>query len=86
MLRSKLAELNSINCNYDIFTESLDPYIYNSKEFEKYFDNCGSSKNWIYPVKNIVITHTGNNYILQDQFQFLRTNNGYKLIEVLMGR
>lgn len=81
MINSKLAELNSLGCDYSVFTEGLNPYIYNSKEFEKYFDNCGASKDWIYPVKNIVISHKIDKDILQDQFQFLRTSNGYKLIE-----
>jgi hypothetical protein len=82
LIKSKLLELNSANCDYSIFTEGLNPYIYNSKDFDKYFNNCGASKDWIYPIKNVVINHKINMDILQDQFQFLRTDTGYKLIEM----
>jgi WG containing repeat len=82
VVMSKLGELNAANYSYDIFTDDLNPYIYNSKEFEKYFDNCGAFKKWIYPVKNVVISHSINKDVIQDQFLFLRTNSGYKLIEV----
>jgi hypothetical protein len=82
LIKSKLLELDSANCDYNIFTDGLNPYIYNSKDFVKYFDNCGASKDWIYPIKTIVITHKINKDILQDQLGFLRTDKGYKLIEI----
>ncbi len=82
LLHLKLLGLNSSNSNYAISTEGLNSYIYTSKEFEKYFDNCGASKNWIYPVKNVVINNKIDNNIVQDQLGFLKTDHGYKLIEV----
>lgn len=82
IIKEKLTEVSQPNCDYNIFTEGLNPYTYCSHEFQKYFDNCGQSKDWIYPLKVIVINHKINNDILQDHIIFLRTDKGYKLIEI----
>jgi hypothetical protein len=84
LISSELTALRSSKCNYEVFKEDLNPYIYNSnsKEFQKYYDNCGTSKSWIYPVETVVITHQAGHNISQDQFGFLRTDVGYKLIEI----
>jgi hypothetical protein len=82
LIKSKLIELNFDNCQYNIFNDGLNPFIYNSDDFESFYNNCGESKDWIYPVKNIVITHKVNDDFLQDHFDFLRTDNGYKLISM----
>jgi hypothetical protein len=57
----------------------LNPFIYESAAYKKYFDNCGQSEDARYLVKNIVISYTGKKGFTQDHFDFLRTNNGYKL-------
>jgi len=54
----------------------LNPLTYHEVEFDKYFNNCGESKNWIYPL--MVVRVRNNNY------DFLRTDNGYKLILVMI--
>ena len=82
MISSKLKAVNFDNHDCSVFTEGLNPYLYNSKDFGKYYDNCGASKDWIYPIKSIVITHFVDKGLLQDQFDFLRTTYGYRLIEV----
>jgi hypothetical protein len=46
-------------CNYAVFDEGLNPYIYESEEYKDYFNNCGDSKDWLYPFKNIVISYKG---------------------------
>jgi hypothetical protein len=71
-----------IDCDYEVFDEGLNPYIYESLEYRKYFNNCGESKDWIYPVKEIVISYKQDSGLLQDDFEFLRTDEGYKLIGV----
>ena len=82
LLKSKLFELNSKTCDYAIFDEGLNPYIYEDEEYNKYFNNCGEAKDWIYPIKNIVFSYKDKKDLIQDQFEFLRTDNGYKLISV----
>jgi hypothetical protein len=47
-----------------------------------YFNNCHESKYWLYPVKNVVINPKNKFDHGQDHIQFLRTENGYKLISV----
>ncbi len=82
LIKSKLLELKSTNCDYTIFNESLNQFIYDGTKYEHYFDNCNQAKEWIYPIKNIVILHRDKKDMTQDHFEFLRTENGYKLISV----
>ena len=82
LLRSNLLELNSKNYDYNIFDEGLNPYIYESEEYAAYFNNCGESKDWRYPIKNIVINYKVKKDLLQNHFEFLRTAEGYKLISI----
>jgi len=80
IIKAKLLELKSANCDYHIFSESLNKFIYEADEYDQYFDNCRQAKDWINPVKNIVISPQDKNESGQDHFEFLRTENGYKLI------
>lgn len=80
VIKAKLLELKSANCDYHIFSESLNKFIYETDEYDQYFDNCRQAKDWINPVKNIVISPQNKNESGQDHFEFLRTENGYKLI------
>ena len=79
-IKAKLLELKSANCDYHIFSESLNKFIFEADEYDQYFDNCRQAKDWINPVKNIVISPKDKNESGQDHFEFLRTENGYKLI------
>ena len=80
LIKAKLLELKSANCDYHIFSESLNKFIFEADEYDQYFDNCRQPKDWINPVKNIVISPQNKNESGQDHFEFLRTKNGYKLI------
>lgn len=82
LIRSKLLQLNSKKCNYNIFDEGLNPFIYESEEYKKFFNNCGKSKDWLYPIINVIISYNENKSSLQDHIEFLRTDNGYKLISL----
>ncbi|MEI6140647.1 MAG: hypothetical protein WCP85_15365 [Mariniphaga sp.] len=83
LIKSKLVELSSLNCDYNIFGNGLNPYIFNTEEYTRYFNNCGEPKEWIYPVKDIVINHSKKKKLSkQDHLEFLRTVDGYKLISI----
>jgi hypothetical protein len=56
--------------------------MYEGVEFEKYFNNCGDAKEWVFPVMNIVISHNDKKNFSQNNYDFLRTESGYKLISV----
>lgn len=81
-LKLKLQELKNPKTDYFVSTNGLNPFIFESKEHERYFNNCNESKDWKYPVKNVVINPKNKTYLKQDHLEFLRTENGYKLISV----
>lgn len=82
LLKLKLQQLNSAKTDYFISSGGLNPFIYESSEYNTYFNNCNESKDWQYPTMTIVINPKNKADSGQDHFEFLRTENGYKLISV----
>jgi hypothetical protein len=68
--------------SYEVFNEGLSAFIHYTSGFEKYFNNCGESNYAKYPVKILVINYNDGKDTQQDRFDFLRTDEGYKLITV----
>lgn len=81
-LKVKLQELKNPKTDYFVTSDGLNQFIFESSEYEMYFNNCGESKDWIYPVKSIIINPKNKTDHGQDHLEFLRTENGYKLISV----
>lgn len=79
-LKLKLQELKNPKCDYFISTDGLNQFIFESSEYDSYFNNSNESIEWKYPVKNIVINPKNKSEFKQDHIQFLRTDNGYKLL------
>ena len=54
--------------------------------FSRYFDSCSNPKTWQYPQFDIVITHyskdSKKDFLFQDNFGFLKTIDGYRLINL----
>jgi hypothetical protein len=86
LIKAKLLELKTAGCDYSIFDEGLNPYVFESELYKEYYNNCGESKDWIYPVKRIVITLKNKKDLTQDHFDFLRTDDGYKLLSVAISK
>lgn len=84
LLKSRLALLQRADTDYHIFDEGLNPFIYKSSDFQRYFNNCGDDNNGKYPLKSLVISY--QNEHVQDHFEFLRTDRGYQLIGVSIGK
>ncbi len=82
LIKNRLSELDRENSDYFISMEGLNPLIYEAPEFVSYFDNCRQPKEWQYPVLNVTVNHKTKNDFYQDIFEFLRTQNGYKLISM----
>ncbi|MCV9929875.1 hypothetical protein OIU83_19600 [Flavobacterium sp. LS1R49] len=82
LLKEKLLELNNPTCDYFVTTDGLNQFIYEADKYNQYFNNCNESKDWKYPMKNIIITHRDKKDFTQDHFDFLRTEKGYQLISV----
>lgn len=81
-LKLKLEELKNPKTDYFVSTDGLNQFIFESSEYDEYFNNCNESKDWLYPVKSIIINPKNKTDFKQDHIQFLRTENGYKLISV----
>ena len=82
LLKLKLQQLNSKNTDYFISSDGLNQFIYESEEYDIYFNNCNESKDWLYPTMDIIINSKNKTDFGQDHFEFLRTENGYRLISV----
>lgn len=80
LIKIRLTELSKENVDYNIFIDGLNPCMYEGIEFDKYFNNCGEAYKSKYPVINLVISNKMDNDLIQDYFDFLRTDEGYKLI------
>ncbi|WP_264526270.1 hypothetical protein [Flavobacterium sp. N502536] len=81
-LKLKLEELKNAKTDYFVSNDGLNPFIFETDEYTTYFNNCNEAKEWMYPLKNIVITSKNKADFKQDHLEFLRTENGYKLILV----
>lgn len=85
-LKLKLEELKNPKTDYFITTDGLNQFIFETEEYDIYFNNCNESKDWIYPVKSIIINPKNKADFKQDHFEFLRTENGYKLISISLAK
>lgn len=82
LIKTRLMALNNEKADYFITIGGLNPFIYESAEFDVYYNNCGDAKEWQYPTVDVIINHKTKNDSYQDLFEFLKTKNGYKLISV----
>jgi len=82
IVKDRLLKLREPNSDYNVFVQGLNSYIYEGDAFEKYFNNCGEARESKYPVMNIVINNKINGELVQDHFDFLKTDKGYKLISM----
>ncbi|MFT4092094.1 MAG: hypothetical protein QM640_00550 [Niabella sp.] len=81
LIQKRLLQLTRPGCDSAIFYDGLNPYIYTTERYQQYFNNCGEAKDGQYPVVTVTISYkNGNTYLKQDAFDFLRTDEGYKLI------
>ncbi|MBB4119984.1 hypothetical protein GGR32_002296 [Mesonia hippocampi] len=82
ILKNGLLEILQPESDYFISNDGLNPFMYEGTEFNKYYNNCGESKDWIYPTMSIIINH--KNEFTQNHYEFLKTDEGYKLISVVI--
>ena len=82
LIKSRLARLSQEKADYFISMDGLNPLIYEADEFDIYYNNCGEPKEWEYPVLSVIINDKTGRDLIQDNFDFLRTADGYKLISV----
>ncbi len=85
LIATRLSFLLDDECQYTIFHEDFilttqDTY----SDFEKFKDNCGNLNTTKHPLFNVVITHSEADGFYQDHFNFLKTNDGFKLLSVTL--
>lgn len=84
-IKTSLSALDNERTDFFISSNGLNKFIFDTEQYAAYFDNCGQAMEWIYPVKSIIITYQNNDESYQNHFDFLRTQNGYKLISISSG-
>jgi hypothetical protein len=84
ILKNGLLEILQSETDYFILNDGLNPFMYEGAKFDIYYNNCGESKDWIYPTMSIIINHKDNNDFTQNHYKFLKTDKGYKLISVVI--
>lgn len=82
LIKSKLKTISDSSSKHTISNSGLNKFIFNTALYEKFYDNCGDAKDWQYPVKIVSVNYKSSNGFNQDRFEFLRTDEGYKLISV----
>jgi hypothetical protein len=82
ILIQKISEFQKGVLEYAIFMDGLNPFIFNKEIYSSFFDFCGNPITWKYPVFDVVVSYNSKEGRIdyQDHFEFLRTNNGYKLL------
>lgn len=68
------------SADYFISTSHLNPFVFNGPAFQKFFNHCADPMYWKYPVMDLVVNHNVNGNRSQSHLEFLRTEEGYKLI------
>ena len=82
ILKKGLLDFTKPKSDYFISVGSLNQFMYEGDEFEKYYNTCGEANEWKYPALSLNINHIYGKILKQDNFEFLRTDDGYKLISV----
>ena len=81
-LEDNLHQLNIKPKTYFFSLDGLNPFIFDTPLYAKYFDNCGFSNEWKYPTVNLVLDNSEESARPQTHMHFLRTEKGFKLIMV----
>lgn len=77
-----LLEILQPQTQFSIYSNGLNPYMFEGPEYEQYYDNCGESKTWIFPVLSIIVSHESDTDFTQNHYDFLRTEHGFKLVSL----
>jgi len=83
LIKLKLSEIQN---GYEDYFFTFEEYLIVTEEttstFEKYLDNCGLLKFTQFPAFLVLINHKVEDDISQDSFEFFKTEDGFKLINV----
>ena len=85
LIKDRLSLIQNAGHEYFLSIDGLNSQIFQGEEFKDYFNNCGQPLTGKYPVMNVIINHKQVDDFYQDHFDFLKTDNGYKLISLTIG-
>lgn len=81
-IAQKLKKVQTKNTTYQVFLDDINYLIYQGKEFEPFYNKCYEQIVGKYPVADATFDGKNKNNEVQDHFEFLRTQDGYKLIGI----
>ena len=84
LIQNELNYVLNNDSSYFITLEELNAWIFDSKDFKEYYNDCQEGMFWKYPVIDVVVNTQSKNGPYQSHYQFLRTLVGYKLISVTL--
>ncbi|WP_400261358.1 WG repeat-containing protein [Sphingobacterium sp. SG20118] len=80
LVKSRLEKITQGEFQGFISSDGLNPFMFNTPDFDDYYNNCGESKDWQYPTMSLIINQDSAAGITQDHLEFLRTAQGYRLL------
>ncbi len=84
LIKERLQSIQMDKTGYFISIDELNPFLYAGHNFYKYFNTCGEAKKEKYPVMRLIINKKTESDFTQDQFEFLKTDEGYRLIRLII--
>ncbi len=82
LIQDALALRQIQNQDFFISIQGLNRYIFETEDYDSYFNNCGQALSEKHPVMAVIISHQTGDDFYQDHFDFLKTDDGYKLISM----
>lgn len=79
-IKQKLKRVQIKDTTYQMSLDDINSFIYQGKEFEPFYNNCYEQIVGKYPVVDVIFDGKNKGKSVQDHFEFLRTQDGYKLI------
>ena len=84
LIKKGLLEILNPKTNYFISNGGINRALFDDEAFDKYYNNCGESTENKNPTMTIIVSHTIQNELKQNQYEFLKTETDYKLIGVFI--
>ncbi|MDR7130633.1 hypothetical protein J2X69_002989 [Algoriphagus sp. 4150] len=72
------------NQDFFISINGLNQGIFEAEAYNVYFDNCGQALTGKYPLMSVIISHKNGDDFYQNHFDFLKTEEGYRLVSITL--
>lgn len=82
LIKERLQSTQMDKSDYFVSIDGLNPFMYTGNNFDKYFNTCGEARQEKYPVMDLIINNKTDSDFTQDHFDFLKTDEGYRLISM----